>query len=448
MATRDLPPTIRPLRGTTEENLLFVGPVGAVTVDTDLLALRVHDGTTPGGKVFESTSGGEDFDLLDGGTLLAPMDFAVQQPDLNGFVAYEEEEEEEVFPPVILYEGQFGTCEINEGTLHNGNATLFTPMQDNVTVIGDGSQHVPGSDNYYFHILGVDSPYGSQNSFYLSHGPVVDQSFSGGLSAPDFTFIGKIKILDVNDNILKELTVDNEFSARMVEDYGPEVRQQYGEMGIVAAWVIPEEDGLIDLADIHKVVFTHVPGAENGEDGEGDQDVEDGVVLVEGQWEEGLYLGSSAPGNFSQEVADPEDETNTIIQKAGDGGLAIPLANDFYLHYLVLRSSEDDLVLVVYITLGTHFAQHGIELQYSTSVPEELGLFEGTVEVKDSGGEVIMTLNSEDELLTSTPDIQDAYRPLGIFAHWQKVLEDAPEEVPYGIDAFHSIHITGLPSVD
>lgn len=27
MGTRDSPPTIRPLRGTTEENLLFVGPV-------------------------------------------------------------------------------------------------------------------------------------------------------------------------------------------------------------------------------------------------------------------------------------------------------------------------------------------------------------------------------------------------------------------------------------
>lgn len=448
MATRDLPPTIRPLRGTTEENLLFVGPVGAVTVDTDLLALRVHDGATPGGKVFESTSGGVEFDLLDGGTLLAPMDFAVQQPDLNGFVAYEEDEEDEVIQPVILYEGQFGTHEVDEGLTYNGNATFIMSMQGDVTVIGDGSQHIPGSDNYYFHILKADGAWGSQNGFYLTHGPVVDQTLSGGLSAPDFTFIGKIKILDVNDNILKELTIDNDSIARMVEDYGPEVRQQYARMGVVAAWTFLEDDGLIDPADIHKVVFTHVPGAENGEGGEGDQDVEDGVVLVEGQWEEGLYLGSSAPGNFSQEVADPEDETNTIIQKAGDGGLAIPLANDFYLHYLVLRSSEDDLVLVVYITLGTHFAQHGIEPQYSTSVPEELGLFEGTVEVKDSGGEVIMTLNSEDELLTSIPSSQDSFRPLGVFAAWQKVLEDAPEEVPYGIDAFHSIHITGLPSVD
>lgn len=37
-------------RGTTAENDAFTGAQGELTIDTDLNQLRVHDGTTPGGR--------------------------------------------------------------------------------------------------------------------------------------------------------------------------------------------------------------------------------------------------------------------------------------------------------------------------------------------------------------------------------------------------------------
>ena len=38
-------------RGTTSQNNAFTGAAGELTVDTDVWALRIHDGTTAGGKV-------------------------------------------------------------------------------------------------------------------------------------------------------------------------------------------------------------------------------------------------------------------------------------------------------------------------------------------------------------------------------------------------------------
>lgn len=38
-------------RGTTTENEAFTGEEGEITVDTDLLTARVHDGTTAGGAI-------------------------------------------------------------------------------------------------------------------------------------------------------------------------------------------------------------------------------------------------------------------------------------------------------------------------------------------------------------------------------------------------------------
>lgn len=41
--------TIRFLRGTKEENDVFVGADGSITIDLDGKILRIHDGVTPGG---------------------------------------------------------------------------------------------------------------------------------------------------------------------------------------------------------------------------------------------------------------------------------------------------------------------------------------------------------------------------------------------------------------
>ena len=48
-------------RGTKEENDQYVGLPGEVTLDVDSLNLRIHDGSTPGGRVMKST----DFDQTD-----------------------------------------------------------------------------------------------------------------------------------------------------------------------------------------------------------------------------------------------------------------------------------------------------------------------------------------------------------------------------------------------
>lgn len=42
------------LRGTTEENLAYIGEEGEITVDTGLKNARVHDGVTPGGHLLEA----------------------------------------------------------------------------------------------------------------------------------------------------------------------------------------------------------------------------------------------------------------------------------------------------------------------------------------------------------------------------------------------------------
>ena len=42
-------------RGNTAVSSTYVGPLGEVTVDTDLDAIRVHDGVTPGGHLSTSS---------------------------------------------------------------------------------------------------------------------------------------------------------------------------------------------------------------------------------------------------------------------------------------------------------------------------------------------------------------------------------------------------------
>jgi hypothetical protein len=42
-------------RGTTAQSLTYTGPLGEVTLDTDLDTLRIHDGVTPGGKMINSS---------------------------------------------------------------------------------------------------------------------------------------------------------------------------------------------------------------------------------------------------------------------------------------------------------------------------------------------------------------------------------------------------------
>lgn len=42
-------------RGTTAQSLTYTGPIGEVTLDTDLDTLRIHDGVTPGGKMINSS---------------------------------------------------------------------------------------------------------------------------------------------------------------------------------------------------------------------------------------------------------------------------------------------------------------------------------------------------------------------------------------------------------
>ena len=44
-------------RGNTAQSLAYTGPLGEVTVDTDLHSLRVHDGVTPGGTLVSSGTG-------------------------------------------------------------------------------------------------------------------------------------------------------------------------------------------------------------------------------------------------------------------------------------------------------------------------------------------------------------------------------------------------------
>lgn len=43
------------LRGTTAENDTYIGRDGEITVDSDKKNLRLHDGTTEGGKVLNPT---------------------------------------------------------------------------------------------------------------------------------------------------------------------------------------------------------------------------------------------------------------------------------------------------------------------------------------------------------------------------------------------------------
>lgn len=45
---------LRPMRGTTEEQLIYTGFDGEITYDTTLKRLRTHDGITPGGHVVAS----------------------------------------------------------------------------------------------------------------------------------------------------------------------------------------------------------------------------------------------------------------------------------------------------------------------------------------------------------------------------------------------------------
>lgn len=42
---------VRPVRGTTKANDLYIGPYGSISVDTEKKQLRIHDGITPGGTV-------------------------------------------------------------------------------------------------------------------------------------------------------------------------------------------------------------------------------------------------------------------------------------------------------------------------------------------------------------------------------------------------------------
>ena len=42
-------------RGTTAQSLTYTGPIGEITLDTDLDTLRIHDGVTPGGKMINSS---------------------------------------------------------------------------------------------------------------------------------------------------------------------------------------------------------------------------------------------------------------------------------------------------------------------------------------------------------------------------------------------------------
>jgi len=42
-------------RGNTAVSSAYTGPVGEVTVDTDLDTIRVHDGITPGGHLASSS---------------------------------------------------------------------------------------------------------------------------------------------------------------------------------------------------------------------------------------------------------------------------------------------------------------------------------------------------------------------------------------------------------
>ena len=44
-------------RGNTSQSLTYTGPLGEVTIDTDLRSLRVHDGVTPGGNLVSSGTG-------------------------------------------------------------------------------------------------------------------------------------------------------------------------------------------------------------------------------------------------------------------------------------------------------------------------------------------------------------------------------------------------------
>ena len=41
--------TIQLIRGTSSQNNSYTGPEGSLSYDTDTRALRIHDGTTPGG---------------------------------------------------------------------------------------------------------------------------------------------------------------------------------------------------------------------------------------------------------------------------------------------------------------------------------------------------------------------------------------------------------------
>ena len=59
-------------RGNTAVSSTYTGPVGEITLDTDLLQLRVHDGTTPGGWVIPS---GQDFiDIQNDLSIIANVD--------------------------------------------------------------------------------------------------------------------------------------------------------------------------------------------------------------------------------------------------------------------------------------------------------------------------------------------------------------------------------------
>jgi hypothetical protein len=50
--------SVRFKRGTTAQNLAYIGPAGSLTLDTELKQLRLHDGLTPGGKVLNDPAVG------------------------------------------------------------------------------------------------------------------------------------------------------------------------------------------------------------------------------------------------------------------------------------------------------------------------------------------------------------------------------------------------------
>mgnify|MGYP003337680211 FL=1 len=70
-------------RGNTAVSQTYVGPLGEVTIDTDLDTLRIHDGQQPGGFLITAQGGGGNYSDANVAALLSTFTGNIQAGNLT-----------------------------------------------------------------------------------------------------------------------------------------------------------------------------------------------------------------------------------------------------------------------------------------------------------------------------------------------------------------------------